>query len=36
MKFRLFLIFGVIGYWLGRLVIRNEIKNIAAYRGKEI
>jgi len=36
MRFRLILLFGAIGYFLGRISVRNEIKNIAAYRGKEI
>jgi hypothetical protein len=31
---RLIIIFGALGYWIGRFVIRNEIKNIPAKKGR--
>ena len=36
MRLRLILLFGAIGFVLGKFSVRNEIKNIAVYRGKEI
>ena len=35
MRLRLILLFAAIGFILGKLIVRDEIKNIAAYRGKE-